>query len=574
MKQSRMLIPTLREAPADAETQSHRLLLRGGYIRQVASGVYTYLPLGWRVLQKAAAIVREEMNLAGAQELLMPAMQPAELWRQSGRYDVYGPELVRLEDRHGREFALGPTHEEVITSLMKDEISSYRQLPLTLYQIQTKFRDERRPRFGLLRGREFLMKDAYSFDTDWNGLDSSYWSMHAAYTRIFTRCGLDFRSVQADAGAIGGEGETHEFMALADIGEDTIAVCTVGDYAANLEKAEYKTSFQPEHLGAWISSRTNHPAPHLLSTPGVHSIDELVAFTGQEAGNFIKTLIYHCDGEPVAVLVRGDHEVNEIKLKNHTGAESIELADAATVLQVTGAEVGFAGPVGLSIPLLVDQEVCMMETGITGANQSDYHLSGVRPGVDFTLDTVLDLRNAAQGDLCPKCGSSMHLIRGIEVGHVFKLGTKYSEALGAVYSDASGHEQSLIMGCYGIGVSRVLSAVVEQHHDQNGILWPASLAPYQVHIVPLSAKDETQMGLADELYEKLTSLGIEVLLDDRDERPGVKFKDSDLIGIPLRIVIGKLAKDRRVEWKERNKAEAEVLDMGAALARITEHTLK
>ncbi|RUT28426.1 proline--tRNA ligase [Paenibacillus zeisoli] len=574
MRQSRMLIPTLREAPADAETQSHRLLLRGGYIRQLASGVYTYLPLGWRVLQKAAAIVREEMNLTDAQELLMPAMQPAELWRQSGRYEVYGPELVRLEDRHGREFALGPTHEEVITSLMKDEINSYRQLPMTLYQIQTKFRDERRPRFGLLRGREFLMKDAYSFDTDWNGLDTSYWSMHAAYTRIFTRCGLDFRSVQADAGAIGGEGETHEFMALAEIGEDTIAVCPVGDYAANLEKAEYQTSYQPEHLGTRISRRANLPAPHLLATPGVHSIDELVTFTEQEAGNFIKTLIYLMDGNPVAVLVRGDHEVNEIKLKNHTGAETVQLADAATVLQVTGAEVGFAGPVGLSIPLLVDQEVGLMDTGITGANQSDYHLSGVRPGIDFALDTVLDLRNVTLGDPCPHCGSEMNLVRGIEVGHVFKLGTKYSEALGAVYSDASGQEQNLIMGCYGIGVSRILSAVAEQHHDQNGILWPASLAPYQVHIVPLSIKDETQMGLADELYEKLTSQGIEVLLDDRDERPGVKFKDSDLIGIPIRIVIGKLAKDRQVEWKERHKAEAEVLELEAALSRITEHQLK
>lgn len=574
MKQSRMLIPTLREAPADAETQSHRLLLRGGYIRQLASGVYTYLPLGWRVLQKAAAIVREEMNLAEAQELLMPAMQPAELWRQSGRYEVYGPELVRLEDRHGREFALGPTHEEVITSLMKDEISSYRQLPMTLYQIQTKFRDERRPRFGLLRGREFLMKDAYSFDTDWNGLDTSYWSMHAAYTRIFTRCGLDFRSVQADAGAIGGEGETHEFMALADIGEDTIAVCTVGDYAANLEKAEFKTSYHPEHLGTWLSTRANLPSPTLLSTPGVHSIEELVTFTGQEASNFIKTLIYRCDGNLVAVLVRGDHEVNEIKLKNHTGAESVQLADAVTVLQVTGAEVGFAGPVGLTIPLLVDQEVGIMDTAITGANQTDYHLSGVRPGVDFALDTVLDLRNAALGDLCPHCGSEMNLVRGIEVGHVFKLGTKYSEALGAVYSDASGQEQSLIMGCYGIGVSRLLSAVAEQHHDPNGILWPTSLAPYQVHIVPLSIKDETQMSLADELYEKLTSQGIEVLLDDRDERPGVKFKDSDLIGIPIRLVIGKLAKDRQVEWKERHKAEAEVLNFEAALARIMEPTLR
>ncbi|GIP22524.1 proline--tRNA ligase [Paenibacillus sp. J22TS3] len=569
MKQSRLLMPTLREAPADAEAQSHRLLLRAGFIRQLASGVYTYLPLGWRVLQKASAIVREEMNLAGAQELLMPAMQPAELWKKSGRYEVYGPELIRLEDRHGREFALGPTHEEVITALVRDEISSYRQLPLTLYQIQTKFRDERRPRFGLLRGREFLMKDAYSFDTDWDGLDASYWAMHAAYTRIFTRCGLDFRSVHADAGAIGGEGETHEFMALADIGEDTIAVCPVGDYAANLEKAGHKEVAL--RLEAALEVRENQPAPELISTPDVHTIQELTSFTGIPTNQFIKTLIYLIDGKPTAVLVRGDHEVNEIKVKNYMKAETVELADAKTVLEITGAPVGFAGPVGLHIPLLIDSDVARMDTAMTGANQADYHLSGVRPGIDFPLQDAPDLRNAIAGDPCPHCGQPMSLVKGIEIGHVFKLGTKYSDALGAVFSDASGQENRMVMGCYGIGISRLLSAVAEQHHDGNGLIWPSSLAPYQVHLVPLSLKDEVQSSLVTKLYEQLTNLGIEVLLDDRDERAGIKFKDSDLIGIPVRIVIGKMAKDGLIEWKERCKPEAEVLSVEAAVSRLTEH---
>ncbi len=562
MKQSQFLIPTLREAPADAEAVSHKLMLRAGLIRQLASGVYTYLPLGFRVLKKVQEIVREEMDRAGAQELLMPALQPAELWRESGRYEVYGPELIRLKDRHDREFALGPTHEEVITALVAGEVSSYRQLPMTLYQIQTKYRDERRPRFGLLRGREFLMKDAYSFGRSWEELDETYRAMYDAYTRIFTRVGLNFRAVQADAGAIGGEGETHEFMALADIGEDTIVVSENGSYAANLEKAEMFWE-QPS------ASHAEIPPMDRVHTPNVHTIDQLCAFFEREALSFIKTILYRVDDQPVAVAVRGDREVNETKVLNALGGERIELAEGADVERLTGAAVGFAGPAGLQgVKLLVDREAQAMESAIAGANETDYHVENVKPGRDFTATLVGDFRNAAEGDLSPDGSGPLKFYRGIEVGHVFKLGTKYSEKLGADYLDEEGRRRTAIMGCYGIGISRILSAVVEQHHDEHGILWPEEIAPAAVHIIPASAKDETQMQLAQELYDRFRASGIEALLDDRDERAGVKFKDADLLGLPYRIVVGREAGEGRVEFKARAAQDKQTLTVAEVFEQM------
>jgi len=562
MRQSTMFLPTLRETPSESEAISHQLMLRAGFIRQLAAGIYTYLPLGRRVLRKAEQIVRDEMDRAGAQELLMPAMQPAELWRESGRYSVYGPELIRMHDRHDREFALGPTHEEVVTTLVRNDINSYRKLPAILYQIQTKFRDERRPRFGLLRGREFLMKDAYSFDTDWDGLDKSYWQMYEAYNRIFNRCGLNFRAVEADAGAIGGEGSTHEFMALADIGEDTIATCTRCDYAANLEKAEYGS------INALLQETTNRK-PEKFYTPAIRTIDQLVQSLQITPQELIKTLIYVADGKPVAVLVRGDHEVNEIKVKNYLGVETVEIADAETAEKVTGAPVGFAGPIGLTVPVLVDRAVADMGSGIVGANEKDHHIGYVSPKRDFPLEHVGDFRNVVLNDPCPHCQEgTLQFFQGIEVGHVFKLGTKYSEKLGATFLDASGKEQTMIMGCYGIGVSRLMSAIVEQNHDEQGVVWPLAVAPFHVHLIPVSIKDEEQMKVTEALYKRLRNSGIEVLIDDRDERPGVKFKDSDLIGIPFRIVIGKRAGEGFVELVERSTGDKRETNLEQALSHI------
>ena len=606
MRQSKMLIPTLREAPAEAEAISHKLLLRAGYIRQVASGIYTYMPLGWRVLNKVAAIVREELNRAEAQEVLMSVLQPAELWQQSGRYSAYGPELMRMQDRNQREFALGPTHEEVVTSLVAHEVRSYRQLPLNLYQIQTKFRDERRPRFGLLRGREFLMKDAYSFDMDAAGLNETYWRMYDAYQRIFSRCGLNVRPVEADAGTIGGDGGTHEFMALADIGEDTIVSCTGCDYAANLEKAEVAivgikgVAASAEHfiegpaessdecsiegpaegsaersvehsIESSVKSSDEIPSVERFHTPNVGTIQELVSLTGLEANAFVKTLIYRADDDFIAVLVRGDHEVNEIKLKQAVGAEILEMAEPADTMRITGAPVGFAGPIGLavSIPIYADYSAAALHDAVVGANQGDYHLRHVNLTRDVSIAKIGDYRNAVKGDCCPRCGSSFAFNRGIEVGQVFKLGTKYSSKLGAVYLDQTGMEKPMVMGCYGIGISRVLSAIVEQHHDDNGIVWPASVSPYQVHIIQVSAKDETQTTAALQLAQLLEAEGVEVLLDDRDERPGVKFKDADLIGIPYRITIGKYAGEGKVEYKERFLQQgAELISLEEAVERI------
>ncbi|ACT02442.1 proline--tRNA ligase [Paenibacillus sp. JDR-2] len=566
MRQSQLLLPTLREAPSEAEAVSHQLMLRAGLIRQLAAGIYTYLPAGRLVLRKLEKIIREEMDNAGCQEVFMPAMQPADLWRQSGRYEKYGPELVRLKDRHDREFALGPTHEEVITDLVRGEVNSYRQLPVTLYQIQTKFRDEKRPRYGLLRGREFMMKDAYSFDADWEGLNESYQRMYDAYHRIFSRCGLHFRPVEADAGTIGGEGGTHEFMALADIGEDTIAACDHCRYAANLEKAGYRI---PE---GEINTGDSEAYPELekIHTPNVRKIDELVQALDVSADRILKTLLFLADGKPVAVIVRGDHEVNEIKLAGLLQADKLELADQETTERLTGAAVGFAGPIGLSIPVIVDYSAAGLDSAIAGANETDYHWKHVRPGAHFVAARLRDVRNAVLGDGCPNCAEGkLRMFRGIEVGQVFKLGTKYSEVMQANYLDATGSEKPIIMGCYGIGISRVMSAVVEQHHDEQGIRWPLELAPYQVHVVPVSAKDGQQMDVAGKLYRELMSAGFEVLLDDRDERPGVKFKDSDLIGIPVRIVVGRQAADGVVELKYRNEGEVLQATTEEALGLVT-----
>ncbi|RIX47262.1 proline--tRNA ligase [Paenibacillus nanensis] len=562
MRQSSLLSSTLREIPSDAEAASHQYMLKAGFIRQLAAGIYSYLPLGLRVLRKVEKIIREEMDKSGAQELFMPVMQPAELWKESGRYAVYGPELIRLKDRHDREFALGPTHEEVITTLVKNEINSYRRLPVTLYQIQTKFRDERRPRFGLLRGREFLMKDAYSFDTSWEGLHQSYLAMFDAYTRIFDRCGLRYSAVEADPGAIGGEGGTHEFMALAQIGEDTIVSCTHCRYAANLEKARSIAAQAPR-------SSARNGMKEKVHTPDTRTIEQLTKLLKREPQEMIKTLIYMADDKPVAVLVRGDHEVNELKLKHALGAENVALADAKTTVEATGAPVGFAGPIGLEIPVLADLAVGEMQAAVTGANEADYHFAGVVPGKDFAIEQTADIRNAAEGEACPHCEEgTLRFDRGIEVGHIFKLGKKYSEALGARFTDHEGKDQHMIMGCYGIGVSRILSAIAEQRHDDRGLVWPLSIAPFHVHLVPVSIKDETQMRLAEELYDLLTRQDIEVLLDDRDERLGVKLNDSELIGIPVRVVVGKLAASGEVEYTEREHGDKQVVSKDSALSRI------
>jgi len=552
LKQSQMLIPTLREVPADAEIASHKLLLRAGMARQLASGIYTYLPLAIRTLHKIQAIVREEMNNAGAQELLMPAMQPAELWHQTGRWDVYGPELVRLRDRHDRSFALGPTHEEVITSLVRDEINSYKKLPVNLYQIQTKFRDEVRPRFGLIRCREFIMKDAYSFDTTPEGLDRNFQAMYNAYTNIFTRVGLNFRAVEADAGAIGGKG-TYEFMALCDIGEDTIAYSEKGDFAANLEKAE--VLYQPAPKPA-----TEALAREKIHTPGVKTIGQLTKALQIEARQIVKSLLYRVDDKLVMALVRGDHELNEVKLKNLCDATFVGLATEADILSVTGAPAGFVGPVGIAggkVEIIADNSVQDVFDGVVGANEVDYHLQHVVAGRDYAVSRYADLRNITEDDVCPRTGGPIKFARGVEVGHVFKLGTKYSNAMGATFLDENGRSQPMIMGCYGIGVSRTIAAAIEQNNDENGIIWPVAVAPFHVHVIPVNVKVEEQLQTSEQIAEQLHQAGVEVLFDDRPERAGVKFKDADLIGLPLRITVSdKAAEEGTVELRVRKTGEA------------------
>jgi len=566
MRLSKAYVPTLKEVPAEAEVVSHRLLLRGGFVRQLTRGIYTYLPLGLKTLNKVADIVRQEMDRAGAQEILMPMVQPGDLWRETGRWEFYGKELLRFRDRADREYCLGPTHEEVVTDLVRGEVRSYRQLPINLYQIQTKFRDEIRPRFGLMRGREFVMKDAYSFDRDEAGADESYRAMYDAYCAIFRRLGLEFRPVEADTGSIGGN-FSHEFMVLADTGEDTIATCQACEYAANLEKAEVVVPVDRCDCGH------DCPAHSEVPTPGVHTVAEVCEYLSIDARTLVKTLLFDVDGAPVAALVRGDRELNEIKLKNHLHATDVKLATPEQVVAWTGAPVGFAGPVGLKvagIKIIADRELDFDCGWFVGANKADAHMKNVDLRRDVKLDGYADLRNITEADKCPRCGGAVKLRKGIEVGHVFKLGLKYSQAMNAVFLDENGKEQTMIMGCYGIGVSRIVASAIEQNHDDDGIKFPPSIAPYEVALLSLAGKDHEVALAADKLYTELTAKGIEVLYDDRDERPGVKFKDADLLGMPMQLVLGgKGLKNGIIEAKDRRtgeKRELKLADFAAEFA--------
>ncbi|MBQ2867091.1 MAG: proline--tRNA ligase [Firmicutes bacterium] len=567
MKLSNMHLKTLREVPTEAEISSHILLLRANMIRKLVSGVYGFMPMGNRVLQKIETIIREEMDAKGAQEILMSAVQPAELWQESGRWNAYGPELWRVKDRHDRDFCLGPTHEEIFTDIARSEISSYRQLPQNLYQIQTKYRDEKRPRFGLIRSREFIMKDAYSFDKDWEGLDKSYDDMYDAYERVFTRCGLTFRAVEADSGAIGGS-NSHEFCALSDIGESVIAYCDHCDMAATDERAVCVDEVMPAE---------DELAMEEVFTPETKSIEDLSKFLGVDEKKTIKALLFEVFDQPkykyVAAFVRGDRELNMIKLVNALDIpeHAIDFADEASMGLETGAVGGFTGPTGLhDCTIVVDSELVGAKNMVAGACKVDHHIKNVNYGRDYKGDIVADLKLIKEGDPCPKCGAPIKMARGIEVGQVFKLGTKYSESMHAYFKDENMNEKPLIMGCYGIGVTRTMSAIVEQHHDDNGIIWPVSVAPYHVIVTLVNSKDETQCALAEELHDALLAKGIEVILDDRDERAGVKFKDADLLGIPVRITVGKKAGERVVEYKLRSEAQSVDKDADQAVADAVE----
>ena len=549
MRYSQILIPTLKEVPAEAEVISHQLMLRAGFIKKLTSGVYTYMPYGLAAIRRVENIVREEMNRAGAQELSMPMVQPADLWQESGRYEKYGPELLRFRDRHERESCLGPTHEEVITDIARKELHSYRDLPVNLYQIQTKFRDEIRPRFGLMRGREFIMKDAYSFDVDDEAAEVSYRKMFDAYNRIFQRCGLEFRCVQADSGAIGGS-FSHEFMVLADTGEDTIAVCNDCSWAANLEKAEVKL--------AGPGDSVEQQAMVKVETPGKRKVNSVCEFLAIKPDQLVKTLVYLADDEPVAVLLRGDRELEEVKLKNYLGVTEIRPADDKEIYDAAGVPSGYLGPVGIRIRLLADQEVIQMVNLTVGANEKNHHLQNVNQGRDFEVREIADFRRLTNADPCPSCGGTIRLVEGIEVGHIFKLGTSYSESMKAFYQDRDGNGRPLVMGCYGIGVSRVVAAAIEQNHDANGIIFPAPLAPYQVTVLNLGLNDNEVSAAAEKIYTQLSEAGFDAFIDDRDERPGIKFKDADLLGFPYRITVGKRFKENSmVEVRRRQDGATE-----------------
>ena len=551
MRVSKLYAPTLREVPAEAEVVSHQLMLRAGFMRKAAGGIYTYLPLAWRVLKKIERIVREEMDAKGSQELLIPIVQPAEIWQESGRWDVYGAEMFRLQDRHNRCFCLGPTHEEMVTTLIRGDVRSYRQLPLSVYQIQNKYRDERRPRFGLMRGREFIMKDAYSFDRDEAGLDKSY---QDAYTNIFTRCGLNFRPVEADSGAIGGSG-SHEFMVIADSGEAEIVFCTSCDYAANVEKAElFPLEAQEE---AMLTKEE-------VVTPDCKTIADVCAYLKLPVDHSVKAVAYNSEKGLILCFVRGDHEVNEIKVINTCGVIDLEMATEEQ-LAAAGTVGGYMGPVGIDnkkVIVVVDATVMKMHNVCCGANKEGYHFINVNPGRDFTPTYVADIRLIQEGDPCPHCGGEVSKARGIEVGQVFKLFTKYSSALKATYLDENGKEQPMVMGCYGVGVSRTMAAAIEQNYDDNGIIWPIEIAPYHVLVVPVNTKDEASAAKAEEIYMQLKKVGLETVIDDRNERPGVKFKDADLIGYPLRVVVGpKTLTEGKLEVKIRKTGEIRYLPL-------------
>ena len=555
-----MFVQTLREFPSDAEVISHKMLVRAGYIRKLTSGVYSYLPLMWRVLKKVENIIREEMDNAGAQELLMPFVQPKELWEESGRWDVYGKELMRLRDRHNREMCLGPTHEEIITSIARDGLKSYKQLPVNLYQIQSKFRDEVRPRFGLLRGREFIMKDAYSFDINQEGLEKEYENMAQAYTRIFKRCGLNTKMVQSDSGAIGGS-VSHEFMVITDTdaGENDVFYCDDCDYSANSNHAVSKLP-ETKVVGDWTKAE-------IVDTPNTHSIDELCDFLKIPSTLIVKSLLYIVDKKPVLALIRADKQVEETKLMNAVGGIDIRIATAGEIEELMAengfdAEKGFIGPKGLKkygeyeVQIVADETVKDMKNFVIGTNKKDVHMVGANWGVDVDLPSVVtDLRLVEAGEFCPQCGKPLKVTRGIEVGNIFQLGTKYSKPMNAVYLDANGKAQPYVMGCYGIGVSRTVASAVEAHYDDHGIKWPLAIAPYHAIVIPVSTKDEQQMKVANDIYETLKKHGVEAVIDDRDERPGVKFKDADLIGFPYRITVGKTIADGLVEFKVRETEE-------------------
>jgi len=566
MRYSNYFIPTLKDDPSDAEVVSHKLMIRGGMIRKLAAGIYNYLPLGLRSIGKVEAIVREEMNKAGAIELLMPAVLPGELWEESGRWDYYGKELLRFKDRADREFCIGPTHEEIITDIVRRDISSYKQLPVNLYQIQTKFRDEIRPRFGVMRAREFIMKDAYSFDATVEGAEKSYWSMYEAYTRIFERCGLEFRAVLADTGNIGGN-FSHEFMVLAPTGEDIIMSCDKCDYAANLELAE----IGGQKIAEYISEESSDSRKE-VHTPNLKSVEEVAQQLNVKPSNLIKTMIVDVDGNLIAALVRGDYELSLTKLRKSLGAEIVELATPEQILEATGGPMGFSGPVGLKIRKVADISVKTMGTSVTGANKADYHVINVTLGKDFEINEFYDIRVASDGDKCPKCdGGSLVSTRGIEVGHVFMLGTKYSEAMNATFVDSDGKVKPFIMGCYGIGIGRTVAAAIEQNHDESGMIFPKSLAPFQVTVLPLKIKDERILAESERIYSELIEAGYEAIIDDRDVGPGFKFKDAELIGIPIIVAVGpRTIKDDEAEVKVRKTGDSRNIKLKAVVNEVQE----
>lgn len=560
---SKMFIPTVKEDPKEAEVASHRLMLRAGFIRRLASGVYTWLPLGLRSLRKVEQIIREEMNRKGAQEILMPAVQPKELWVESTRWEKYGKELLRFTDRNNRELCLGPTHEEVVTDLVRREVKSYKDLPVTLYQIQTKFRDEIRPRFGIMRSREFSMKDAYSFDTDEAGAGKSYMDMYEAYNNIFNRCGFRFRVVEADTGQIGGS-FSHEFMVLAETGEDIIISCDTCGYAANLERAEVGVAQKA------VSGKKG--AHRRVETPNQRKIDEVSAFLGISPDRLLKTIIYNTDKGSIGVLVRGDREINDTKLKNLLKLDELELADERTIEEKTGGPLGFSGPIGLSIPLYADMDLKFMEDFVVGGNERDVHVADVNVG-DFSVKGFYDVKVAVPGDKCPRCDKgSLVATRGIEVGHIFKLGLKYSQSMNATFLDSGGKEHFMVMGCYGIGVGRTVAAAIEQGNDENGMILPLPIAPFEVDVLPVNTTHPESMEAARKIYNELLAKGVDALLDDRDERPGVKFKDCDLIGIPLRVTVGERnLKEGLVEIKRRESREFEKVPVSEAAGRIIKY---
>jgi prolyl-tRNA synthetase len=569
MRYSRYFIPTLKETPAEADVLSHKLMLRAGLIRKLASGIYTYLPAGLKCIKKVENIIREEMNRSGAIELLMPAVQPAELWQESGRWEYYGMELLRFKDRHNHDSCLGPTHEEVITDLVRREIHSYKQMPINLYQIQTKFRDEIRPRFGIMRGREFLMKDAYSFDAEEEGAEKSYKIMYETYNNIFRRCGLRFRAVEADTGSIGGS-FSHEFMVLADTGEDQIVYCSRCDYAANLDKAEVMDSYDK------IPAIPDNMKPlEEVETPDRKSVEEVTDFLSILPDQLVKTLIFRTNKDTVAVLVRGDHEINEAKLKNLLEIDRMEMADEHLVAETTGAPTGFAGPIGLKVRIISDYAIKGMRNFVTGGNRKDLHLRNVNIKRDFHVDTFGDLRFITSGDHCPRCGSEIRFEKGIEVGHIFKLGTKYSKAMGALFLDQNGVERPIIMGCYGIGVGRTVAAAIEQNNDQDGIIFPIPVAPFEAIILPLQMEEKEVVDAAEKIYKELLAKGIDVLMDDRDMRAGFKFKDADLLGIPLRIAIGtRNLKKGQVEVKLRAESDSVTVSLRDCASMILDKIKK